>query len=64
MKQNTDAKRAIEALTRKLLVIIYKMLNIDYLYKEKMLERKQSSEQRRLNRMIHELSRLGNAAYL
>jgi transposase len=60
MKQHTDAKRAIVALARKLLVIIYTMLKTDQLYNElKFLERKQASEQRRVKRMVFELNRLG-----
>jgi transposase len=60
LKQRTDAKRAIVALARKLLVIIYTMLKTDQLYnEEKFLKRKQVSEQRRVGRMVNELTRLG-----
>lgn len=62
LKQRTDAKRAIVALARKLLVIIYTMLKTNQPYNEdKFLERKKVSERRRVNRMVHELTRLGYA---
>ena len=62
LKQRTDAKRAVVALARKLLVIIYTMLKTKQLYnEEKFLERKTLSEQRRVSRMVHELTRLGFA---
>jgi transposase len=65
LKQQTDAKRAIVALARKLLVIIYTMLKTDQLYNEqKFLDRKQASERRKVNRMVYELSRLGYAVSL
>ena len=60
LKQRTDAKRAIVALARKLLVIIYAMLRTNQPYNEdKFLERKKASEQRRVGRMVNELTRLG-----
>ena len=62
LKQHTDAKRAIVALARKLLVIIYTMLKTDQFYnEEKFMERKKASEQRRVKRMVYELSQLGYA---
>lgn len=62
LKQRNDAKRAIVALARKLLVIIYTMLKTNQPYNEnKFLERKKVSERRRVNRMVHELTRLGYA---
>ena len=62
LKQRTDAKRAIVALARKLLVIIYTMLKTNQSYNEAIfLERKKASERRRVNRMVHELTRLGYA---
>lgn len=65
LKQRTDAKRAIVALARKLLVIIYTMLKTNQPYKEeKFLERKKASEKRRVSRMVNELSRLGYAVSL
>jgi transposase len=60
LKQRTDAKRAIVALARKLLVIIFTMLKNNQPYnEEKFLERKQASEQRRVGRLVNELTRLG-----
>jgi transposase len=60
LKQRTDAKRAIIALARKLLVIIFTMLKSDRAYDEqKFLQRKQASEQKHVSRMVHELTRLG-----
>jgi transposase len=65
LKQRTDSKRAIVALARKLLVIIYAMLKSNQPYnEEKFLERKNICEQRRINRMVNELSRLGFAVSL
>ena len=62
LKQRTDAKRAIVALARKLLVIIYTMLKTNQPFNEaKFLERKNASEQRRVGRMVNELTRLGYA---
>ena len=60
LKQRTDAKRAIVALARKLLVIIYAMLKSKSAYDEqKFWVRKEATEQKRVSRMIHELSKLG-----
>ncbi len=60
LKQRTDAKRAIVALARKLLVIIYTMLKSNRAYDEqKFLERKQVNEQKHISRIVHELTRLG-----
>ena len=65
LKQRTDSKRAIVALARKLLVIIYAMLKANQPYEEeKFLERKKKTEQRRINRMASELTRLGYAVSL
>jgi transposase len=65
LKQRTDSKRAIVALARKLLVIIYTMIKTDNLYNEqKFLERKEASNQRHLNRMVSELIKLGYAVAL
>lgn len=60
LKQRTDSKRAIVALARKLLVIIYTMLKTNSPYDEqKFLERKAATEQRRVKRMVFELTKLG-----
>jgi hypothetical protein len=60
LKQRTDAKRAIVALARKLLVIIYTMLKTKQPFDEqKFLERKEVAKQKRVNRMINELTGLG-----
>ena len=65
LKQRIGTKRAIVALARKLLVIIYTMLKTGQLYDErKFLERKHVSEKRRVKRMVNELSRLGYAVSL
>lgn len=61
-QQRTDAKRAIVALARKLLVIIYAMLKSKSAYDEqKFLQRKECTEQKRVSRMVHELTKLGYA---
>lgn len=60
IKQRKGAKRATVALARKLLVVIYIMLKNRAPYDENSYEiRRQQSERKRANRMIHELSRLG-----
>ena len=60
LKQRIGAKRAIVALARKLLVIIYTMLKTNQPYNEqRFLERKQASEEKRVNRMVKELTKLG-----
>jgi len=65
LKQHTDGKRAIIALARKLLVIIFAMLKSKSAYDEhKFQERKNASEQKRVKRMVSELSKLGYAVSL
>lgn len=60
LKQRTGAKKAIIALARKLLVIIYAMLKSRSAFDEqKFLERKKVTEQKRFSRMIYELSKSG-----
>ena len=60
LKQRIGAKRAIVALARKLLVIIYTMLKSNQPFDEqKFLERKEVAEERRVDRMINELTRRG-----
>ena len=62
LKQRTDAKRAIVALARKLLVIIFAMLRSNCAYDEqRFLQRKQTTEQKRVSRMVYELTKLGYA---
>jgi hypothetical protein len=53
------------AFGHKLLVIIYTMLKTGQTYNEqKFMERKKASEQRRVKRMVYELSQLGYAVSL
>jgi len=60
IKQRKGAKRAVVALARKLLVVIYIMLKDRVSYDENSYEtRRQQSERKRASRMIHELNRLG-----
>jgi len=60
MKQRKGAKKAIVALARKLLVIIYTMLKNDMPYNESNFEiRKAQTEQKRIARMVYELKKLG-----
>jgi transposase len=60
LKQRTDSKRAIVALARKLLVIIYTMLKTNQPFDEqKFLERKETTDRKRVNRMVGELTKLG-----
>lgn len=60
LKQRTDSKRAIIALARKLLVIIYTMLKTNTPFDEsKFLERKEVTNRKRIGRMVSELTRLG-----
>ena len=60
LKQRTDSKRAIVALARKLLVIIYAMLKSNQPFSEdKFLQQKHASEHKRLKRMVSELTKLG-----
>jgi transposase len=62
LKQRTDAKRAIVALARKLLVIIYTMLKTNRAFDEqKFLQRKEVTDRKRIQRMLNELTRLGYA---
>jgi len=65
LKQRTDSRRAIVALARKLLVIIYAMLKSDQPYNEqKFAERKEAVDKKRISRMLNELSKLGYAVSL
>jgi hypothetical protein len=65
LKQKTDSKRAIVALARKLLVIIYSMLKANTPYDEqKFMVRKEASTQKRIRRMVNELTGLGFAVSL
>jgi transposase len=65
LKQHTDAKRAIVALARKLLVIIYTLLKTKQAFDERRFqERKAAADQKRAKRMVNELSRLGYAVSL
>jgi transposase len=65
LKQKTDSKRAIVALARKLLVIIYSMLKANSPYDEqKFMVRKEASTQKRIRRMVNELTGLGFAVSL
>lgn len=60
LKQRTGSKKAVVALARKILVIIYTMLKTNEPYnEERFLERKMISEQKKVKRMVNELSRLG-----
>jgi len=60
IKQQKNAKRATVALARKLLTIIYSMLTTKTPYNEDCFEtRRKKCEQRRTNRLIHELTMLG-----
>jgi transposase len=59
LKQRTDAKRAIVALARKLLVIIFAMLRSNCAYDEqRFFQHKQTKEQKCVSRMVHELTKL------
>ncbi|MEW5870356.1 MAG: IS110 family transposase [Chloroflexota bacterium] len=59
LKQRTDSKRAIVALARKLLVIIYTMLKTGQPFDErKFLERTETNKRRRVSRMVNELTKL------
>jgi len=65
LKQRIGTKRAIVALARKLLVIIYAMLKSRQPFDEqKFQERKETAKQKRISRMINELSGLGYAVTL
>jgi len=60
LKQRKGAKKAIVALGRKLLVIIFVMLTNGTLFDESCFEqRRQHCERRRVTRMLSELGRLG-----
>ena len=60
LKQRTDSKRAIVALARKLLVIIFTMLRSNTSYDEQnFIKRKEISQQKRVSRMVFELTKLG-----
>lgn len=60
LKQNKGSKKAIIALARKLLVIIYTMLKSGTLYNEANFEqRRQNCEQKRVSRYAFELKKLG-----
>lgn len=60
LKQRTGSKKAVVALARKIFVIIYTMLKTNEPYnEERFLERKKISEQKKVKRMVNELSRLG-----
>ena len=60
LKQHKGAKRAIIALGRKLLVMIYAMLIKGTEYDEECFEqRKRQQENKRVSRMLSELNRLG-----
>ena len=60
IKQQKGAKRAVIALARKLLVMIYAMLKNKTPYNDDSYEqRRKQSEQKRSSRMIHELTKLG-----
>jgi len=60
IKQRKGAKRAVVALARKLLSIIYTMLKTKQPYNEdRFEERRKQCEQKRASRMIHELAKLG-----
>lgn len=60
LKQNKGSKKAIIALSRKLLVIIYTMLKSGELYDESCFEaRRKICEPKRVSRYISELQKLG-----
>ena len=60
IKQKKGAKRAVIALARKILALIYSMLKTGLPYNEDCYEqRRQLCERKRANRMIHELERMG-----
>lgn len=65
LKQRTDAKRAIVALARKILVILYTMLKTDQPYDEQRFsERQEATNKKRICRMVNELTGLGYAISL
>ena len=60
LKQNKGSKKAIIALARKLLVIIYTMLKSGAFYDENCFEkRRKNCKQKRVSRYIIELQKLG-----
>jgi len=60
MKQRKGAKKAIVALAKKLLVIIYTILKTDTQYNKSYFElRRVQTEQKRITRMVYELKKLG-----
>lgn len=60
MKQRKGSKKAIIALARKLLVIIYTMLKTDSSFNEQCFEtRKTQSQRKRISKLILELAQLG-----
>jgi hypothetical protein len=60
MKQRKGAKKAIVALARKLLVIIYTMLKTDVAFDESCFEdRRIKTETKKISRMILELKNRG-----
>lgn len=60
MRQRKGHKKAIVALARKLLVIIYTMLKTDTMYDESCFDiRRQQTEQKRVVKMVSELKKLG-----
>ena len=60
IKQNRGAKRAVIALARKLLVMIYTMLKSKQPFDDSRFEqRKQQCQERRTSKLIKELNRLG-----
>lgn len=60
MRQRRGHKKAIVALARKLLVIIYTMLKTDTMYDESCFDiRRQQTEQKRVVKMVSELKKLG-----
>jgi len=60
IKQQKNAKKAVVALARKLLSIIYAILKTKEPYNEACFEeRRKKCEYRRTNRLIHELTMLG-----
>lgn len=65
LKQRTDAKRAIIALARKILVIIYAMFKSNQPYSEqKFIERKETAHRKHITRIMNELTKLGYAVSL
>ena len=60
MKQRKGPKKAIVALARKLLVIIYTMLKTGTKYNENCFEsRRLQTEKKRITKMVYELQKLG-----